>query len=198
MAAAVVAGAALVLFGIHAVILCIAAKPVVTVSAAQTKSSREAAGVKDAIQKQYERLYDAVSTGHPGPLGEILTSDFALDRIWGDRVFTYGRQNWMNDVQRYGANRQKFAAAANQNGVRLQRKNKVDVHIEDIRLEGGKATVRAEIIFRYSSSRYPDKTNYNSERLTIENDTWVNVANQWKLRRVEVVRTKNSSESSRG
>ncbi len=197
-----IAGCTLIgIVGVPLVILRLAAEPVVRVSDVASRPGGKAdrvAGIRSAIQSQYKKLYEASSKGNSAPLTLILAPDFSMDRLWGERIVPYDRKSWIADVARRGANRSRWAASATPDGLRVQRTNEVNVRLDTIKVTGDHADVFATVKYTFGASQYPQRTSYSGVREVTEKDTWIKLGAEWKLQRIEVQRTKNSSEATRG
>jgi hypothetical protein len=180
--------------------LRMAAEPRVRViDAASTRRSNDgSAAIRAVIRAHYIKLFESVSKGNSGPVDLILAPDFSMDRLWGERIVPYDRKSWIADVARRGANRSRWAALATPDGLRLQRTNEVNVRLDSIKVAGDHAEVLATVKYTFGASQYPQRTSFSGVREVTEKDTWIKLGADWKLQRIEVQRTKNSSEAFRG
>jgi hypothetical protein len=168
------------------------APPVTGGRPAQSPAEAE---VQKQIEAQYKRMQDAIDRSDATTIDRIITPDFRLERLFGDRVFDYSGPAWKAYLLRVGPARQ-WPFWMNNGGVRIQQEKQTKVEVGPVTVKGDTATVVTTVIDTYRYTRIPAQASVFAEYMVTERDVWKRLGPSWRLKRLQVLKSRTTREST--
>jgi hypothetical protein len=147
------------------------------------------------IETQYKVLQAAIDHSDANQLDQLITPDFRLERLFGDRVYAYNRQSWKAYLLRVGPGR-RWPIWMSNAGVRLQHQAETRVEVGPVTLKGDTATVTATVTDTYTYSRIPAEAAYTARYEVTERDVWQKRGPSWRLQRMQMLKSRSTREST--